>query len=57
MSYVYTVKEQSLKILIPKHLRVFDMYCLKITLPLKEIIILSIARFSEGVKIWKIWHL
>ena len=35
MSYVYSVESQSLNILMPKRLRFFGMYCLKITFPLK----------------------
>ena len=46
MSYVYPVESQSLKILMSKRLRFFGMYCLKITLPLKETITSSTARFS-----------
>jgi len=34
MKYVYPVESQSLKILMPKRLRFFGMYCLNITLPL-----------------------
>ena len=45
MSYVYPVESQSFKILMPKRLCFFGMYCLKITLPLKETTS-STARFS-----------
>ena len=48
LSYVYPVESQSLKILMPKRLRFFGIYCLKTTLSLKEKIT-SIARFSEGL--------
>ena len=49
MSYVYPVESQSLKILMLKCLRFFGVYCLKITLLLKETITSSIARFLEGL--------
>ena len=47
---VYPVESQSLKILMSKCLRFFGMYYLKITLPLKETINSSTARFSEGLQ-------
>ena len=34
-SYMYPVESQSLKILMPKHLHLLSMYCMKNTLPLK----------------------
>ena len=57
MSYVYPVRSRSLKNLMPIRLRFFGIYCLKTTLPLKATITLSIARFSEGFKIWIMYYL
>jgi hypothetical protein len=47
--HVYLSELHSLKIFMLKHLCFFGMYCLKITLPLKETMTLSLARFLEGL--------
>jgi hypothetical protein len=46
---MYPVESESLHTWMVKRLHSFGVYCLKVTLPLKERIIFPTATFSEGL--------